>query len=482
MSCHKHLKLVRTGLLQPLLRNRQRPTQPVADVPSHAVDPPADAQARDAALLVRLDPVPVSLAALYGLLRVVHLNRSVQPCGNRQPRERRGTDGARIWTPPRCPPESVGTALRKPTRLPLHQTRRRQPLENPRETDSCVSTSIRRRVRDSVEWSGDASVTSKVQERPQAQRISHRHAIPRSEEVNRCDRRKRRNNGKSDTLDAEAFGYGPPHPGAGGTSTLLTSALPGAHYGPVRLPTSARSARFSHPSRRTPGGDHSDGPRSGLPVPDADLSDLRGTGSSVSRTWRPPRTRTHPQVLLKRPTTKSPIPAIKTKVPTFLLGNGPQAGLMNATPAHTNATNEIVTNSARTAIRRQHSHEQHHEKSHTPGDQRDSCLHSPLPPINERPRRLFGRRTTHERVRLFFVDDSLPYSWAPFARGSVSPVAISEGQQASQHVPASFQRPPNLVTAPNTFALLPVKARSRLDIGGAFWYGAVGREVDLRWL
>ena len=27
-----------------------------------------------------------------------------------------------------------------------------------------------------------------------------------------------------------AFGYGPPHPGAGGTSTLLTSALPGAHY------------------------------------------------------------------------------------------------------------------------------------------------------------------------------------------------------------------------------------------------------------
>ena len=27
-----------------------------------------------------------------------------------------------------------------------------------------------------------------------------------------------------------AFGYGPPHPGAGGTSTLLTSALPGAHH------------------------------------------------------------------------------------------------------------------------------------------------------------------------------------------------------------------------------------------------------------
>ena len=33
-----------------------------------------------------------------------------------------------------------------------------------------------------------------------------------------------------------AFGYGPPHPGAGGTSTLLTSALPGAHYAVLRLP------------------------------------------------------------------------------------------------------------------------------------------------------------------------------------------------------------------------------------------------------
>ena len=32
-----------------------------------------------------------------------------------------------------------------------------------------------------------------------------------------------------------AFGYGPPHPGAGGTSTLPTSALPGAQYGLIRL-------------------------------------------------------------------------------------------------------------------------------------------------------------------------------------------------------------------------------------------------------
>jgi hypothetical protein len=37
-----------------------------------------------------------------------------------------------------------------------------------------------------------------------------------------------------------AFGYGTPHPGARGTSTLLISALPGAHYEPIRLPASAR--------------------------------------------------------------------------------------------------------------------------------------------------------------------------------------------------------------------------------------------------
>ena len=33
-----------------------------------------------------------------------------------------------------------------------------------------------------------------------------------------------------------AFGYGAPHPSAGGTSTLLTHALPSAHYEPLRHP------------------------------------------------------------------------------------------------------------------------------------------------------------------------------------------------------------------------------------------------------
>ena len=34
-----------------------------------------------------------------------------------------------------------------------------------------------------------------------------------------------------------AFGYSAPHPSAGGTLTLLTHALPSAHYGPLRHPT-----------------------------------------------------------------------------------------------------------------------------------------------------------------------------------------------------------------------------------------------------
>ena len=34
-----------------------------------------------------------------------------------------------------------------------------------------------------------------------------------------------------------AFGYSAPHPGAGGTLTLLIHALPSAHYGPLRHPS-----------------------------------------------------------------------------------------------------------------------------------------------------------------------------------------------------------------------------------------------------
>jgi hypothetical protein len=39
-----------------------------------------------------------------------------------------------------------------------------------------------------------------------------------------------------------AFGYGAPHPSAGGTLTLLIHALLSAHYGPVRLPATMQSA------------------------------------------------------------------------------------------------------------------------------------------------------------------------------------------------------------------------------------------------
>jgi hypothetical protein len=47
------------------------------------------------------------------------------------------------------------------------------------------------------------------------------------------------------------FGYDAPHPSARGTSTLLNSALLGAHYGSVRLPISVhrRLRSFDRPTR-----------------------------------------------------------------------------------------------------------------------------------------------------------------------------------------------------------------------------------------
>jgi hypothetical protein len=43
-----------------------------------------------------------------------------------------------------------------------------------------------------------------------------------------------------------AFGYSAPHPGAGGTSTLLNNALLSAHYGTVRLLQHVRVRRSVH--------------------------------------------------------------------------------------------------------------------------------------------------------------------------------------------------------------------------------------------
>ena len=42
-----------------------------------------------------------------------------------------------------------------------------------------------------------------------------------------------------------AFGYGAPHPSAGGTSTLLIWALPSAHYGPIRPSPLLRYSRLA---------------------------------------------------------------------------------------------------------------------------------------------------------------------------------------------------------------------------------------------
>ena len=47
---------------------------------------------------------------------------------------------------------------------------------------TCVSTSISRRVRDNVEWSGAASVTSRSRNDRRLSESDTRHAIPRSED------------------------------------------------------------------------------------------------------------------------------------------------------------------------------------------------------------------------------------------------------------------------------------------------------------
>ena len=50
-------------------------------------------------------------------------------------------------------------------------------------TASCVSSSIRRRVRDSVEWSGAASVRSSPRNDRRLSESATRHAIPRSDDT-----------------------------------------------------------------------------------------------------------------------------------------------------------------------------------------------------------------------------------------------------------------------------------------------------------
>jgi hypothetical protein len=65
-----------------------------------------------------------------------------------------------------------------------------------------------------------------------------------------------------------AFGYGAPHPGARGTSTLLNNVLLSTQYGPVRLPTEP-SQGYAFPSSV---GRLAPTTRPGLPGSSTDLS------------------------------------------------------------------------------------------------------------------------------------------------------------------------------------------------------------------
>ena len=68
-----------------------------------------------------------------------------------------------------------------------------------------------------------------------------------------------------------AFGYGAPHPGARGTSTLLNNVLLSTHYEPIRLPSGADPGVIYSPKAWVLRSDRGTTP-AGLPGPSADLS------------------------------------------------------------------------------------------------------------------------------------------------------------------------------------------------------------------
>ena len=83
-----------------------------------------------------------------------------------------------------------------------------------------------------------------------------------------------------------------------------------------------------------------------------------------------------------------------------------------------------------------------------------------------------------ERVRLFFVEEFSPYSWAFLpADASLQCSFRGDSNQASTY-PRLSGGQPSLETVPNTVGLSP-RARSLLDIRAAFWYGSMGRGTDL---
>ena len=85
-------------------------------------------------------------------------------------------------------------------------------------------------------------------------------------------------------------------------------------------------------------------------------------------------------------------------------------------------------------------------------------------------------------VRLFFVEEFLPYSWAFLPAGASLQCSFRGDSNQASAYPRLSGGQPSLETVPNTVGLSPPQARSLLDIRAAFWYGAVGREAGLRWL
>ena len=81
-------------------------------------------------------------------------------------------------------------------------------------------------------------------------------------------------------------------------------------------------------------------------------------------------------------------------------------------------------------------------------------------------------------VRLFFVEEFSPYSWAFLPADASAPVLLSGGQHtkpARTRVGSGGQ--PSLETVLEHRRSVPLGRARLLDIRAAFWYGAVGREA-----
>ena len=161
----------------------------------------------------------------------------------------------------------------------------------------------------------------------------------------------------------------------------------------------------------------------------------------------------------------------------------PESGKQSRTAAVTEPTVLVPTAMGPTTREETGGEEPEAEVGEGTGDQIDvEELERRIDILADELERLRSGEAEREGVRLFFIEDFSPYSWALLPADASPQWPFREGHQAGQRVPASFRQPAEPRHGAEHLRSSPRQARSLLDIRAAFWYGAVGREADLRWL